>query len=62
MAPEDDLLACSLRIVRNIVRSADAEIIEQLVGNNFCIACVTKFLKIQSTLARQFFRIPLIAE
>ena len=33
------------------MRSADAEIIEQLVGNNFCIACVTKILKIKPTAA-----------
>jgi hypothetical protein len=50
-APEIDCVARSLRILRNIVRSADKEIIEQLVSNNYCIARVTKFLQIPRALS-----------
>jgi hypothetical protein len=44
---------CSLgaRIVRNFVRSADAEMIEELVSRHDCIARVAKFLKMRSTMA-----------
>jgi hypothetical protein len=46
-----DSRVCSTgaRIVRNLVRSSEAEIVEQLVSRHDCIARVTELLKTRST-------------
>jgi hypothetical protein len=51
-----DSRVCSTgaRIVRNLVRSSEAEIVEQLVSRHDCIARVTELLKTRSTSASQY--------